>query len=114
MLAAGLNVALLARLTAMRYAPGAALAKPALAIAAMSLAALGMAWAAEAMLGSLGIAATHRLAAMGVSLLGIAAGVAVFVLATARTGLLTAAELSALPKLGPLLAKLLRRLRVLR
>ncbi|MDT0126254.1 oligosaccharide flippase family protein [Paenibacillus sp. RRE4] len=114
MLAAGLNVALLARLTAMRPAPGAVLAKPALVIAAMSLAALGMAWATEAVLGGLGIAATHRPAAMGVSLLGIAAGAAVFVLAAARTGLLTAAELAALPKLGPRLAKLLRRLRVLR
>ncbi|MCM3136463.1 polysaccharide biosynthesis protein [Paenibacillus polysaccharolyticus] len=114
MLAAGLNVALLARLTAMRSAPGAVLAKPALVIAAMSLAALGMAWAAGAMFGGLGIAATHRLAAMGVSLLGIAAGGAVFVLAAARTGLLTATELAALPKLGPRLAKLLSRLRVLR
>ncbi|WP_434748610.1 putative polysaccharide biosynthesis protein [Paenibacillus amylolyticus] len=114
MLAAGLNVALLARLTAMRPAPGAVLAKPALVIAAMSLAALGMAWAAEAVLGGVGIAATHRLAAMGVSLLGIAAGAAVFVLVAARTGLLTATELAALPKLGPRLAKLLRRLRVLR
>ncbi|MCK6078695.1 putative polysaccharide biosynthesis protein [Paenibacillus silvae] len=114
MLAAGLNVALLARLTAMRPAPGAVLAKPALVIAAMSLAALGMAWAAEAVLGGVGIAATHRLAAMGVSLLGIAAGTAVFVLAAARTGLLTATELAALPKLGPRLAGLLRRLRVLR
>lgn len=114
MLAAGLNVVLLARLTAMRPAPGAVLAKPALVIAAMSLAALGMAWATEAVLGGLGIAATHRLAAMGVSLLGIAAGAAVFVLAAARKGLLTAAELAALPKLGPRLAQLLRRLRVLR
>ncbi|SCZ11488.1 Membrane protein involved in the export of O-antigen and teichoic acid [Paenibacillus polysaccharolyticus] len=114
MLAAGLNVVLLARLTAMHPAPGAVLAKPALVIAAMSLAALGMAWAAEAVLGGLSIAATHRLAAMGVSLLGIAAGAAVFVLAAARTGLLTAAELAALPKLGPRLAQLLRRLRVLR
>lgn len=113
MLAAGLNVALLARLTAMRPAPGAVLAKPALVIAAMSLAALGTALAAEAVLGGLGIAAAHRLAAMGVSLLGIAAGAAVFVVAAARTGLLTAAELAALPKLGPRLAKLLRRLRVL-
>ncbi|MGQ8875623.1 putative polysaccharide biosynthesis protein [Paenibacillus sp. TSA_86.1] len=114
MLAAGLNVALLARLTAMRSTPGAALAKPAMVIAAMSLAALGMAWAAEAVLGGVGIAATTRLAAMGVSLLGIAAGAAVFVLVAARTGLLTATELAALPKLGPRLAKLLRRLRVLR
>lgn len=114
MLAAGLNVALLARLVALRPAPGAVLAKPALVIAAMSLAAAGTAWAAEAMLGGVGIAADRRLAAMGVSLLGIAAGSAVFVLAAARTGLLTAAELAAVPKLGPLLAKLLRRLRVLR
>ncbi|MEK4108696.1 O-antigen/teichoic acid export membrane protein [Paenibacillus sp. DS2363] len=114
MLAAGLNVALLARLVALRPAPGAVLAKPALVIAAMSLAALGTAWAAEAMLGGMGIAADRRLAAMGVSLLGIAAGSAVFLLAAARTGLLTAAELAAVPKLGPRLAKLLRRLRVLR
>ncbi|WP_340018843.1 polysaccharide biosynthesis protein [Paenibacillus sp. FSL H3-0457] len=114
MLAAGLNVALLARLVALRPAPGAVLAKPALVIAAMSLAALGTAWAAEAVLGGMGIAANRRLAAMGVSLLGIAAGSAVFLLAAARTGLLTAAELAAVPKLGPRLAKLLRRLRVLR
>jgi O-antigen/teichoic acid export membrane protein len=114
MLAAGLNVALLARLVALRPAPGAVLAKPALVIAAMSLAAVGTAWAAEAVLGGIGIAADRRLAAMGVSLLGIAAGSAVFLLAAARTGLLTAAELAAVPKLGPLLAKLLRRLRVLR
>ncbi|MFC9712603.1 oligosaccharide flippase family protein [Paenibacillus sp. NPDC056933] len=114
MLAAGLNVALLARLTAMRPAPGAVLAKPALVIAAMSLAAAGTAWAAEAALGGIGIAAERRLAAVGVSLLGVAAGSAVFVLAAALTGLLTAAELAAVPKLGPLLAKLLRRLRVLR
>ncbi|KAJ3197123.1 hypothetical protein HK101_005863 [Irineochytrium annulatum] len=114
MLAAGLNVALLARLVALRPAPGAVLAKPALVIAAMSLAAVGMALAAEAVLGGMGIAAYRRLAAMGVSLLGIAAGSAVFLLAAARTGLLTAAELAAVPKLGPRLAKLLRRLRVLR
>lgn len=114
MLAAGLNVALLARLVALRPAPGAVLAKPALVIAAMSLAAVGMAWAAEAVLGGMGIAADRRLAAMGVSLLGIAAGSAVFLLAAARTGLLTAEELAAVPKLGPRLAKLLRRLRVLR
>ncbi|NEU64893.1 polysaccharide biosynthesis protein [Paenibacillus sp. ALJ109b] len=114
MLAAGLNVALLARLVALRPAPGAVLAKPALVIAAMSVAAAGMAWAAEAVLGGIGIAADRRLAAMGVSLLGIAAGSAVFLLAAARTGLLTAAELAAVPKLGPLLAKLLHRLRVLR
>lgn len=114
MLAAGLNVALLARLVAMRPAPGAVLAKPALVIAAMSLAAAGTAWAAEALLGGIGIAADRRLAAMGVSLLGIAAGSAVFLLLAARTGLLSATELAAVPKLGPLLAKLLRRLRVLR
>ncbi|MDN4605448.1 polysaccharide biosynthesis protein [Paenibacillus sp. F6_3S_P_1C] len=114
MLAAGLNVALLARLVALRPAPGAVLAKPALVIAAMSLAAAGTAWAAEALLGGIGIAADRRLAAMGVSLLGIAAGSAVFLLVAARTGLLTATELAAVPKLGPLLTKLLRRLRVLR
>ncbi|MFS0860868.1 putative polysaccharide biosynthesis protein [Paenibacillus taichungensis] len=114
MLAAGLNVALLARLVALRPAPGTVPVKPALVIAAMSVAAAGTAWAAEAVLGGIGIAADRRLAAMGVSLLGIAAGSAVFLLAAARTGLLTAAELAAVPKLGPLLAKLLHRLRVLR
>ncbi|MGN7416376.1 putative polysaccharide biosynthesis protein [Paenibacillus sp. SAF-068] len=114
MLAAGLNVALLARLVALRPAPGTVLAKPALVIAAMSLAAVGTAWAAEAVLGGMGIAADRRLAAMSVSLLGIAAGSSVFLLAAARTGLLTTAELTAVPKLGPRLAKLLRRLRVLR
>ncbi|NUU74747.1 putative polysaccharide biosynthesis protein [Paenibacillus xylanilyticus] len=114
MLAAGLNVALLARRAALRPAPGAVLAKPALVIAAMSVAAAGMAWAAGAVLGGMGIAADRRLAAVGISLLGIAAGAAVFLLASARMGLLTATDLAAIPKLGPRLAKLLRRLRVLR
>ncbi|MCM3175981.1 oligosaccharide flippase family protein [Paenibacillus sp. MER 99-2] len=114
MLAAALNVALLARYSALRLAPSAVLAKPALVIAAMSLAAAGMAWATEALLGGMGIAADRRIAAGGVSLLGVAAGAAVFVLAAARTGLLTAAELVAMPKLGPRLAKVLRSLRVLR
>ncbi|MET3939050.1 O-antigen/teichoic acid export membrane protein [Paenibacillus sp. PvP094] len=114
MLAAGLNVALLARRTAMRPDPGAVLVKPALVIAAMSVAAAGMAWAAGAVLGGMGIAADRRLAAVGISLLGIAAGAAVFLLASARTGLLTATDLAAIPKLGPRLAKLLRRMHVLR
>ncbi|MCM3208322.1 putative polysaccharide biosynthesis protein [Paenibacillus illinoisensis] len=114
MLAAGLNVALLARRTAMRPALGAVLVKPALVIAAMSVAAAGMAWAAGAVLGGMGIAADRRLAAVGISLLGIAAGAAVFLLASARTGLLTATDLAAIPKLGPRLAKWLRRLHVLR
>lgn len=114
MLAAGLNVALLARRTAMRPAPGAVLVKPALVIAAMSVAAAGMAWAAGAVLGGMGIATDRRLAAVGISLLGIAAGAAVFLLASARTGLLTATDLAAIPKLGPRLAKWLRRLHVLR
>ncbi|WP_416293005.1 putative polysaccharide biosynthesis protein [Paenibacillus illinoisensis] len=114
MLAAGLNVLLLARRTAMRPAPGAVLVKPALVIAAMSVAAAGMAWAAGAVLGGMGIAADRRLAAVGISLLGIAAGAAVFLLASARTGLLTATDLAAIPKLGPRLAKWLRRLHVLR
>ena len=88
--------------------------KPALVIAAMSVAAAGMAWAAGAVLGGMGIAADRRLAAVGISLLGIAAGAAVFLLASARTGLLTATDLAAIPKLGPRLAKWLRRLHVLR
>ncbi|MCG7380658.1 oligosaccharide flippase family protein [Paenibacillus sp. ACRSA] len=113
MLAAALNVALLARYSALRLAPSAVLAKPALVIAAMSLAAAGMAWATEALLGGMGIAADRRIAAVGVSLLGVAAGAAVFVLAAAHTGLLTAAELMAVPKVGPRLAKVLRSLRVL-
>lgn len=114
MLAAGLNVALLARRSAMRPATGAALAKPALVIAAMGVAAAVTAWAAEAVLGGVGIAADRRLAATGISLLGMAAGIAVFVLAAARTGLLTAAELASVPKVGARLAAILRRLRILR
>lgn len=114
MLAAGLNVALLARRSAMRPITGAALAKPALVIAAMGVAAAVTAWAAEAVLGGVGIAAERRLAATGISLLGMAAGIAVFVLAAARTGLLTAAELAVVPKMGARLAAILRRLRILR
>lgn len=114
MLAAGLNVALLARRSAMRPVTGAALAKPALVIAAMGVAAAITAWAAEAVLGGVGIAAERRMAATGISLLGMAAGIAVFVLAAARTGLLTAAELAVVPKVGARLAAILRRLRILR
>ncbi|MNU02690.1 hypothetical protein D3C72_2464720 [compost metagenome] len=50
---------------------------------------------------------------MAKSLLGVAAGTAVFMLAAVRLRLLTEAELLQLPKLGSPLVKLLRGLRML-
>ncbi|MNW65608.1 hypothetical protein D3C74_440040 [compost metagenome] len=51
--------------------------------------------------------------AAAVSLLGVLLGAAVFAAAVLRTRLLSAAELGALPRVGPKLLALLRKLRLL-
>lgn len=113
LLAAALNIALLARLTGLRMTWGAAVLKPALVLAAMMLAAVGTAEGAAAALGALGFASAARASAAAVSLLGVLAGAAVFVLAAVRLRLLTEAELAALPKLGQPLVRLLHKVRLL-
>ncbi|WP_211749458.1 polysaccharide biosynthesis protein [Paenibacillus sp. Marseille-Q4541] len=111
-LAALLNALLLARLLQLRVSLSAGLLKPALVIAAMSLAAAGTAWGAETMTGAMGIAVGGRTTALVQSLLGIAAGIVIFVLGAVRTKWITAAELAMLPK-GAKLVKLLRKLKMM-
>ena len=55
-----------------------------------------------------------RLMAALVSLLGVLLGAAVFAVAVLRTRLLTAAEVAALPRIGPKLLRLFIRLRLIR
>lgn len=104
--AAALNLALLLRRTGQRPRLRDALLRPLAAALAMAaaLALLRLA-AAELPPG-------RRLAAAE-SLLGVLLGAAVFVAAVLRTRLLTAAELGALPRVGPKLLSLLRKLRLL-
>ncbi|MFM9281715.1 putative polysaccharide biosynthesis protein [Paenibacillus jiagnxiensis] len=113
LMAAALNIALLARLAGLRLTWSAVVLKPALALAAMAVAAAGTAWGAGAVLGALGVADGARTSAAAASLLGVLAGAAVFMLAAVRLRLLTEGELAALPKLGPPLVQLLRKARLL-
>ncbi|MFB5679123.1 oligosaccharide flippase family protein [Paenibacillus terreus] len=113
LLAAALNIALLARLAGLRLTWSAVVLKPALALAVMAVAAAGTAWGAGAVLGTLGVADGARTSAAAASLLGVLAGAAVFMLAAVRLRLLTEGELAALPKLGPPLVHLLRNARLL-
>lgn len=111
--AAALNLALLARRTGRaRRGASAALAqllRPAAAVLAMAGAVLLVRLGAGALpLGG------GRMAALAESLLGVAVGAAVFAAAVLRTGLLSAAELAALPRVSPRLVAALRRLRLVR
>lgn len=104
--AAALNLALLLRYTGQRPRLRDALLRPLAAALAMAAA-----------LGLLRLAAVElppgRSLAAAESLLGVLLGAAVFVAAVLRTRLLTAAELGALPRVGPKLLALLRKLRLL-
>lgn len=111
-LAAALNVILLVRLLKLRFHFSAALFKPVLIIIAMSLAAVGGAWAAETFLGAFAIGAGSRTGALAQSLLGIAAGIFIFVIFVVRTKWITEAEIIMLPK-GAKLIRLLRKWRLL-
>lgn len=106
--AAALNLALLLRRTGLRPRLADVLVRPAAAILAM-MAAVGLLRLAAA--ASL---PPGRLAALVESLLGVLLGAAVFAAAAVRARLITAAELGALPRYGPKLVSLLRRLRLLR
>ncbi|MET3211006.1 UNVERIFIED_CONTAM: O-antigen/teichoic acid export membrane protein [Paenibacillus sp. PvR008] len=113
LLAAAINIALLARLAGLRWSWSASVLKPAALLAALACAAAAAMWGTSAALGALGWAAGGRATAAAESLLGVAAGAVVFVIGLARLRLITEAELAAVPKLGRPLAAVLRRLRVL-
>ncbi|ALP36719.1 hypothetical protein ASL14_11670 [Paenibacillus sp. IHB B 3084] len=113
LLAAAINIALLARLAGLRWSWSASVLKPAALLAALACAAAAAMWGTSAALGALGWVAGGRATAAAESLLGVAAGAVVFVIGLARLRLITEAELAAVPKLGRPLAALLRRLRVL-
>lgn len=104
--AAALNAALLLRRVQLRPRLRDALGRPAAAALAMAAAVLALRLAAAELPMGRGVAAA-------VSLLGVLLGAAVFVAAVLRTRLLSAAELSALPRVGPKLLTLLRKLRLL-
>lgn len=106
--AAALNIALLLRRTGLRPRMADVLVRPAAAILAMVAAVLLLRLAAAASLPQ------GRLAALAESLLGVLLGAAVFAAAAVRARLISAAELSALPRYGPKLADALRKLRLLR
>lgn len=111
-LAALLNVLLLARLLGLRVSLAASILKPALIIGVMSLAAAGTAWGAEVIIGAFEIGVGSRTIALAQSLLGITAGIVMFVIGALRTKWITAGEVAMLPK-GEKLLKLLRKLRLL-
>ncbi len=113
LLAAAINIALLARLAGLRWSWSASVLKPAALLAALACAAAAAMWGTSAALGALGWVAGGRATAAAESLLGVAAGAVVFVIGLARLRLITEAELAAVPKLGRPLAAVLRRLRVL-
>lgn len=111
--AAALNTALLVRQAGVKLDAAHLLAKPALLLAGLALAA----WAAAGVAGGLVEAAGlghGRLSAGAASLAGVAAGSGAFLAGAALTKLLSEEELQLLPKVGRPLAKLLRRLRLLR
>lgn len=112
-LAAALNVALLARSTGLRPSAGATVLKPAVIIAGLALAAGSAQWASGAALHALGLQGVRLAAAVG-SLAGVAVGATVFLILAVLTKLLSEEELRMLPKIGNVLANLLRKLRVLR
>lgn len=107
-LAAALNLALLLRRARLRPRLRDAAARPLAAALAMAAAVLALRLGADAVL------PPGRLTALAESLLGVLLGAAVFMAAAVRARLIDAAELSALPRVGPKLASLLRKLRLLR
>ncbi|ANS76376.1 hypothetical protein AWM70_18845 [Paenibacillus yonginensis] len=107
-LAAAVNLALLTRRLGFAPSLRTALWQPLLGLAAM---------AASVLLLRLGFAATGvgggRLGAAAESLGGVLLGAAVFLAAALRLRLITGAELAALPRIGPKLAAVLGKLRLL-
>lgn len=113
-LAGGLALAHALRAAGIRPAPGRAIIKPMLCIGLMILGLLAVAHGLPALLGALGWRPTPRVAAVAVSLAGVAVGVLVYALALLRTGVIAPAELERVPKLGTKALVLLRKLRLIR
>ncbi|USB33310.1 oligosaccharide flippase family protein [Paenibacillus sp. YPG26] len=107
-LAAALSLALLVKTTALRLRLADAVLKPALLVAALALAVLALRWLADA--AGLG---PGRAIAAAESLLGVFLGAAVFAAGVVRLRLMTGPEIEALPGIGPKLARLLRKIRLL-
>lgn len=105
--AAALNAALLLRRAGLRPRLRDALLRPAAALLAMAAAVTALRLAVAELL------PPGRTAAAAESLLGVLLGAAVFAAAVLRARLLSAAELSALPRIGPKLLARLRKLRLL-
>lgn len=105
--AAALNAALLLRRVGLRPRLRDALVRPAAALLALAAAVTALRLAVAELL------PPGRMAAAAESLLGVLLGAAVFVAAVLRTRLLSAAELGALPRIGPKLLARLRKLRLL-
>ncbi|RRJ63057.1 polysaccharide biosynthesis protein [Paenibacillus oralis] len=105
--AAALNAALLLRRVGLRPRLRDALLRPAAALLAMAAAVTALRLAVAELL------PPGRMAAAAESLLGVLLGAAVFAAAVLRTRLLSAAELGALPRIGPKLLARLRKLRLL-
>lgn len=107
-LAAVLNAALLSRRLSLRAGSLAAVPRSLAALAIMAAAVLLLRWGCI----SAGLGA-GRLAAAAEGLAGVLLGAVVFVLAALRLDLIRAAELAALPRVGPKLVSGLRRLGLL-
>ncbi|OXM82599.1 polysaccharide biosynthesis protein [Paenibacillus rigui] len=112
-LAGGLALAHALRAAGIRPAPGRAVIKPMLGIGLMILGLLAVTRGLPPLLAALGAALPPRGLAVAVTLAGVAAGAAVYALALLRAGVVTAAELERVPKLGRRALPLLRKLRLL-
>ncbi|WP_079914923.1 oligosaccharide flippase family protein [Paenibacillus sp. 32352] len=93
---------------------GRAVIKPVLCTGLMIAAVLAVTHGLPALLGALRLSLPPRGMATAVALAGVAAGALVYALALLRLGVITAAELESVPKLGGKALKLLRKCRLLR
>lgn len=93
---------------------GRAVIKPVLCTGLMIAAVLAVTHGLPALLGALRLSLPQRGMAAAVALAGVAAGALVYALALVRLGVITAAELESIPKLGGKPLKLLRKFKLLR
>lgn len=110
--AAALNCLRLRRLLGARLAFGRDAARPAAAAAVMAAGLAAWLGAAALALDALPVAPPERAAQTAVALSAVAGGGLLYAAALFRVRAISAAELTALPGLGPKLVKLLRRLRI--
>lgn len=113
LLAAALNVLLLHRKGYLRLRLADALLRPALLLAGLAAAAAAVSYGADGLFAAAGLAGS-RMASLAQSLLGVAAGCAVFAVGAVALRLLSEEELRQLPAVGPPLAQALRKLRLFR